>query len=52
MELGHRPLPGFKCWRGVVNSLCEKFLETFTGSGVVKKQVKMTCGQQPHIYHC
>ena len=42
-----------------MNSLCEKFSEIFTGSGVVaskgqhffEKQVEMTCGQQLRISH-
>ena len=38
MESGHGALPGFKCWRAAVNSLCEKVSEIFTGSGVVALQ--------------
>ena len=38
MELGSRALPGFKCWRAVVNSLCEKFSLIFTWFGVVALQ--------------
>ena len=34
MESGTGALPGFKCWRAAVNSLCEKMSEIFTGSGV------------------
>ena len=35
MESGPGALPGFKCWRAAVNSLCEKLSEIFTASGVV-----------------
>ena len=38
MESGPGALPGFKCWREAVNSLCEKLLEIFTASGVVALQ--------------
>ena len=39
MELGSRAsLPGFKCWRVVVNSLCKKFSLIFTWFGVVALQ--------------
>ena len=38
MELGPGPLPGFKCWRTAVNSLCEKLSEIFTASGDVALQ--------------
>ena len=34
MESGPRALPGVKCWRAAVNSLCEKLSEIFTASGV------------------
>ena len=42
MELGPRALPGFKCWRAAVNSLCEKASEIFTGSGGVAFQMSDT----------
>ena len=60
MKLGREALPGFKCWKAVMNFLCEKVSEIFTGSGDVvlqrsetclEKQVEMTCNQQPHISH-
>ena len=38
MKSGPGPLPGFKCWRAAVNSLCEKISEIFNGSGVVALQ--------------
>ena len=38
MESGPGALPGFKCWRAAVNSLCEKLSEIFTASGVVTLQ--------------
>ena len=39
MELGSRAsLPGFKCWRAVVKSLCEKFSLIFIWFGVVALQ--------------
>ena len=38
MESGPEDLPGFKCWRAAVNSLCEKLPEIFTASGVVALQ--------------
>ena len=38
MESGPGALPGFKCWRAAANSLCEKFSEIFTVSGVVALQ--------------
>ena len=38
MESGPGALPGFKSWRAAVNSLCEKMLEIFAGSGVVALQ--------------
>ena len=38
MESGPRVLPGFKCWRAAVNSLCEKVPEIFTESDVVALQ--------------
>ena len=38
MESGPGALPGFKCWRTAVNSLCEKVSEIFTRSGVVALQ--------------
>ena len=38
MESGPGALPGFKCWREAVNSLCEKLSEIFTASGVVALQ--------------
>ena len=49
-----RDLPCFKFWRAAMNSLCEKFLEIFTGLVLwsskgqihLEKQVEMTCGQQ------
>ena len=57
MESGPGALPGFKCWRAAVNSLCEKLSEIFTASAVVapegqtflQRQVEMTCDQQPPI---
>ena len=57
MEVGPGTLPGFKCWRAAINSLCEKVSEISTGFGIVvlqrsdifEKQVGMTCGQQPCI---
>ena len=38
MESEPGALPGFKCLRVAVNSLCEKVSEIFTGSGVVALQ--------------
>ena len=38
IESGPGALPGFKCWRAAVNSLCEKLSEIFTASGVVALQ--------------
>ena len=38
MESGPAALPGFKCWRAAVNSLCEKLSEIFTAFGVVALQ--------------
>ena len=38
MESRPGALPGFKCWRAAVNSLCEKLSEIFTASGVVALQ--------------
>ena len=38
MESGPGALPGFKCWRAAVNSLCEKLSDIFTASGVVALQ--------------
>ena len=59
MESGPGVLPGFKCWRAAANSLREKLSEIFTASGVgpskgqtlLERQVEMTCGQQPRIFH-
>ena len=59
MKSGPGALPGFKCWRATLNSLCEKLSEIFTASGVValqsqtllERQVEMTCDQQPRISH-
>ena len=59
MKSGLGALPGFKCWRAAVNSLCEKLSEIFTASVVVAlqksdtswRQVEMTWGQQPRISH-
>ena len=42
MESGPGALPGFKCWRAAVNSLCEKMSAIFTGSGVVAIQMSDT----------
>ena len=42
MESGPGALPGFKCWREAVNSLCEKMSEIFTGSGFVALQKSET----------
>ena len=38
MESESEALPGFKCWRAAVNSLCEKFSKIFTGSNIVALQ--------------
>ena len=38
MKSGPEALPGFKCWRAAVNSLCEKMSEIFTESGAVALQ--------------
>ena len=35
MKLRHSALPGFKCWRASMNSLCEKVSKIFTEFGVV-----------------
>ena len=48
MESGPGALPGFKCWRAAVNSLCKKVPEIFTGSGVVALQRSNTSWETNH----
>ena len=48
MESRPGALPGFKCCRAAVNSLCEKLPEIFTGSGVVALQRSGTSWETSH----
>ena len=42
IESGPRDLSGLKCWSAAVNSICEKFTDIFTGSGIVALQMSDT----------
>ena len=59
MESGPGALPGYKCWRATGNYFrekCQRYLLGLVlwpskGQTLLERQVKMTCGQQPHISH-